>query len=582
MAQQNILPGRAPIVWSTVDEAFQQINANFTELYLSIGGSGVDLNNIASSLIPDSNSVRDLGSAARRWKDIYLSGSSIYLGPAVITANLSGHVNLPSGSTVGGVLIRNPDESSFKTVRVSGQSDVIANDFEGTLNIAGNGVSITTDAVSDTITFTNSGVTSISQGSGVLINNSVGEVTISNTGVLTASAGTGITIGGTPSDITIANTGVLTASAGTGITIGGTPSDITIANTGVTQLIAGLGITLSSGTGPGSFTVANSLPNIIQNVYKFVAVTGSPTLDPSDPTSTLNITTSGDGLSITANAISNTVTFSNTGVTSINLDDTFNITNSTGVVNLGLKSTIQRNLNGDVTGSVFADNSTMLVDGTEGKIVGPLSSSDGTNSIIMDSISGLQIASTGLIDIQGAAGAQIGIGAGTSGDIYLGNGSNNIIVNSILQVSTITSDDSSQITIIPQTQFSSNIVVDGDLVLNGDNRIQTDTKITLIPTFSAESSGSILNITGIPAGEGSPGVVVSSPSEFIQIGTWTMLSNGGLFSAPLFDPPDFPLAGAIYIADGVNWDPQSFSSGYPYPVFYDGNDFLPMVPAPSP
>jgi hypothetical protein len=224
----------------------------------------------------------------------------------------------------------------------------------------------------------------------------------------------------------------------------------------------------------------------------------------------------------------------------------------------------------------------MLVDGTEGKIVGPLSSSDGTNSIIMDSISGLQIASTGLIDIQGAAGAQIGIGAGTSGDIYLGNGSNNIIVNSILQVSTITSDDSSQITIIPQTQFNSNVVVDGDLVLNGDNRIQTDTKITLIPTFSAESSGSILNITGIPAGEGSPGVVVSSPSEFIQIGTWTMLSNGGLFSAPLSDPPDFPLAGAIYIADGVSWDPQSFSSGYPYPVFYDGNDFLPMVPAPSP
>jgi hypothetical protein len=48
MAQQSILPGRAPIVWSTVDEAFQQINANFTELYLSIGGTGVDLSNIAA------------------------------------------------------------------------------------------------------------------------------------------------------------------------------------------------------------------------------------------------------------------------------------------------------------------------------------------------------------------------------------------------------------------------------------------------------------------------------------------------------------------------------------------------------
>jgi filamentous hemagglutinin len=438
MAQQNILPGRAPIIWSTVDNAFQQINANFTELYLSIGGTGVDLSNIAASLIPDSNSVRDLGSAARRWKDIYLSGSSIYLGPAVITANLSGHVNLPSGSTVGGALIRNPDESSFKTVKVSGQADVIANDFEGTLNISGNGVSITTDAVSDTITFTNSGVTSISQGSGVSINNSVGSVTISNTGVLTATAGTGITVGGTS-------------------------SNITIANTGVTQLAAGTGIVLSDTV--GSITITNSAPNITQNVYRFVAVTGSPTLDPSGPTSTLNINASGNGLSITANAISNTVTFSNTGVTSINLDDTFNITNSTGVINLGLKSTIQRNLEGDVTGSVFADNSTMLVDGTEGKIVGPLFSSDGINSIIMDPISGLQIASTGLIDIQGAAGAQIGIGAGTSGDVYLGNGANSIIVNGTLLASLIDTSDSSSMVIVPSAVFRSDATVENDLIV---------------------------------------------------------------------------------------------------------------------
>jgi hypothetical protein len=439
MAQQNILPGRAPIVWSTVDEAFQQINANFTELYLSIGGTGVDLSNIAASLIPDSNSVRDLGSAARRWKDIYLSGSSIYLGPAVITANLSGHVNLPSGSTVGGALIRNPDESSFKTVRVSGQDDVVANNFEGILNLTGNGISIATNADSDTVTLTNSGVTSISQGSGVSISNSTGAVTISNTGVITAT------------------------SAGSGIAIGGTSSNITISNTGVTQLTAGTGIVLSDTV--GSITVTNSQPNITQNVYRFVAVTGSPTLDPSGPTSTLNITTSGDGLSITANAISNTVTFSNAGVTSINLDDTFNITNSTGVVNLGLKSTIQRNLDGDVTGSVFANNSTMLIDGTEGKIVGPLFSSDGTNSIIMNSISGLQIASTGLIDIQGAAGAQIGIGGGTSGDVYLGNGSNSIIVDGTLLTSLIDTDDSSSLAIVPSAVFRSDVTVENDLIV---------------------------------------------------------------------------------------------------------------------
>jgi len=236
----------------------------------------------------------------------------------------------------------------------------------------------------------------------------------------------------------------------------------------------------------------------------------------------------------------------------------------------------------DIKGSVFADDSSMLIDGTEGKVIGPIASFDGTNSVIMDPSQGLLLASTGLIDIQGAAGAQIGIGSGTSGDVYLGNGSNNIIINGILNTSTITSDDSSAISIIPQTQFNSNIIIDGDLVFNGDNRIQANTGINLIPNQTAESFGSTLNIQGIPGGEGFPGVVIATQSAFISIGPWTMFSDGGLYSAPLSVSPDFPIISTIYVADGTNWDPANYQSGTPYPVFYDGNDFLPMTAAPSP
>ena len=101
MSRQTINSGSAPILWSTVDEAFNRINDNFTELYLSVGGGGaVDLTSLSTSVIPSTNETFDLGSPTKRWRDIYLSGSSIHLGTAVITST-AGAVNLPAGSTIG-------------------------------------------------------------------------------------------------------------------------------------------------------------------------------------------------------------------------------------------------------------------------------------------------------------------------------------------------------------------------------------------------------------------------------------------------------------------------------------------------
>ena len=41
MAKQTITPGSAPIVWSTVEDAFTKINANFTELYATVLGENL-------------------------------------------------------------------------------------------------------------------------------------------------------------------------------------------------------------------------------------------------------------------------------------------------------------------------------------------------------------------------------------------------------------------------------------------------------------------------------------------------------------------------------------------------------------
>jgi len=56
---------------------------------------------IAGHLIPDTDVAYDLGSTSFKFRDLYLSGSSIKLGDATITASNSTIV-LPSGSTISG------------------------------------------------------------------------------------------------------------------------------------------------------------------------------------------------------------------------------------------------------------------------------------------------------------------------------------------------------------------------------------------------------------------------------------------------------------------------------------------------
>lgn len=57
---------------------------------------------VRSNITPEQDGTFDLGSPTNRWRDIYLNGSSIYLGEALLTANTDGSINLPPGTTVGG------------------------------------------------------------------------------------------------------------------------------------------------------------------------------------------------------------------------------------------------------------------------------------------------------------------------------------------------------------------------------------------------------------------------------------------------------------------------------------------------
>jgi len=79
--------------------------ANDSTLLLNALTGAVNLNGtVKGHVIPSTDIAYDLGSASYRFRDLYLSGSSIKLGNATITSTGSA-VNLPAGSTINGSVI---------------------------------------------------------------------------------------------------------------------------------------------------------------------------------------------------------------------------------------------------------------------------------------------------------------------------------------------------------------------------------------------------------------------------------------------------------------------------------------------
>jgi cytoskeletal protein CcmA (bactofilin family) len=411
LPHEEIGAGAPPLLWSEVQKALDKINDNFTALDLATGGDAVDLTTLGSSVIPRTTETFDLGSASKKWKDLYLSGSSLYIGDAVITAT-NNTINLPVGSTIGGLRV---DENYFKFISVAGQTTIEADEGTDTLNLSAiTGIAITTNAGTDTITFANTGVTGILTGTGISASSGTGSVTLSNTGVTSIVAGFGMSV-----------------NSSTGV--------VTVTNEGLAGLDEGLGITISARDPlTGKITVTNNQPNVPQLTFRSVAVPGQSTVLAESTTDTLTIEKSGDGLSITTNIISKTVTVSNTGVHSLAVGTGLTASAGTGTINLSLDAVLNRNIvgnvDGDLTGSVFSDGSTMLIDGTNGVIVGPVN--------------------TTTVEASGTIEGNI-VEAVVS------------VRTPVLFTSIIDSQDSSAITVTPKTIFSSDVDVENDINITG-------------------------------------------------------------------------------------------------------------------
>ena len=422
------------------------------------GGSeyaGTDFENLATNVSPNAVATFNLGSVTKPWKSLYTAEhadddanafNGVWLGSAQIKGKSGGIIDLPLGSTVNGELIINPSQTFFKSVQVDSGNQVVADDFVDTLNlISGTAISMAVDSSAESITITNAGVTQATAGLGISVSSGTGNVTVTNTGVRSLQSvtalpsgrteGAGINVDNSTGDnVKITNTGVLEIQPGsaaltvftddaTGIVtitnaapagnayrtidVGGTGSTLVTAPTiaGTLKVLEGNGITLSGN---------DSLQTLEISFSGRADITGSVFAD--DSTLLVNAVDGNIPWSVIANAPAflTSVAFGDLTSTPTTLAG-YGITDAATSAQGALADTAVQpgdalvgTLDGDVTGSVFADDSAMLVDAVEGKIVGPIESDNIRGTLI-----GTVYAddSTEIIDAEGTVLGTIAPGA---------------------------------------------------------------------------------------------------------------------------------------------------------------------------
>ena len=341
----NIIPGRAPILWSEVNDAFIKVNENFDILVATIGGGSgltpIDFTSLDTDVTPTTDNLRSLGDTTHRWQSVFTSEhttakplNGVWAGDAQIKG-VGYTINLPVNSTVGGDpltgigadLIIDPNKTFFKEIQVNSDLSVVATTFGDTVNfLSGSGVGLAVSSGADSITFSNTGVLSVAAGSGITTATASGVATVTNAGVRSLQSTTALPSGRT---------------TGAGINITGSVGDnLRITNAGVISISSGVGITVSADAATGDVTITNSAPAV--NAFTQIQVDGD----------TVN--------RLQADAVSD--------VLNINGGQGITLSKTVGTDTL----TIAVNPVFDLKGSVFGDDSTILVDGVDSRIVGPV------------------------------------------------------------------------------------------------------------------------------------------------------------------------------------------------------------------
>jgi len=443
MAKKSVLPGNPPLIWSNVEKAFANINSNFDELYLTIGGgSVVDLTTLESSIIPGSTNIYSLGTTSKAFTSIHASEyeaegpgefNGLYAGAAQIKG-IGSTIDLPLNSTVDGELIIDPNKTFFKSFQIDDGNRIVADEFVDTVNfLSGTAIQITTDSGAESITFTNTGVTALAGGSGISVSSATGNITVTNTGVLSITNSTNLSAQAPYS------VGALGRSAGTGIRVDTATGNPVLTNIGVIEVQGGFGITTNTDPVTGIATIQNNAP--AQPAFGRIRLAGDGfgiNDVVAEVTTDQLVIDQGYGIVVTTTPLTDTIKLEVDQridiIGSVFSDgSTMLVDGTNGVIPAeNLLGTASININGDtigyhtgdVEGSVFADDSTLLVDAVDGKIVGNVE----TTSVSADTV-----ATNGLtVNAQARLGEHWPFTDGTDDIGRVGNRYGNIYANSLI------------------------------------------------------------------------------------------------------------------------------------------------------
>ena len=321
----------------------QSGNVDLTSALGNVAGNYGDANvhalgegNWTGNIIPSANETYDLGSASYRWKDLYLSGTTINLGGTTISRLANGAISFGNSNVSGG-----PSNSPFAT---SSELETANTEMLSYVNTANSNMEAYVDALETRVVGgANVSLDSLAEVANALANSNTELSTVAFTGVY--------------SDITSKPT--LALSGNTYLTFDSANIDLSsvVGQTGATgpqgpQGNAGTdGTSISSGTISGNSIVLtmsdSSTINVTGNVVGPTGATGAAGSDGSD---------GADGVGITSVSLVGgnlTLTYSNTST-----QDVGNIQGPTG-------ATGPAGADGDVDQTLSLSGNTITISGND-------------------------------------------------------------------------------------------------------------------------------------------------------------------------------------------------------------------------
>jgi len=92
-------------------------NSTTGKMEFTTNAGGVDLSAIDEHILPDADGTRDLGSASRRWREIFLSSSTVNLGGSTISSDGTGTIAI---AATGATLPENSKDAGGNPIAVTG------------------------------------------------------------------------------------------------------------------------------------------------------------------------------------------------------------------------------------------------------------------------------------------------------------------------------------------------------------------------------------------------------------------------------------------------------------------------------